>query len=62
MSPDVRPLPMTRASGYRPNLTGQYTLLDVPGAGVTVIWSWTLNHGNQVLAANQAFIDGLSFG
>ncbi len=47
--------------GYRADLTGQYTLLDVPGAGVIVIWSWTLNHGDRVLAANQAFIDGLSF-
>jgi hypothetical protein len=49
-------------AGYRPGLTGQYTLLDVPGAGVTVIWSWTMNHGKQALAGNQAFIDGLSFG
>ena len=48
--------------GYRADLTGQYTLLDLPGAGVTVIWSWTLNHPDRVLAGNQAFIDGLSFG
>jgi hypothetical protein len=48
--------------GYRANLTGQYTLLDVPGAGVTVIWSWTLNHDDHALAGNQAGIDGLSFG
>jgi hypothetical protein len=48
--------------GYRPGLTGQYTLLDVPGAGVTVIWSWTVDHRDRVLAANQAFINGLSFG
>jgi hypothetical protein len=48
--------------GYRADLTGQYTLLDIPGAGVTVIWSWTVDHGNHALIANQAFIDGLSFG
>jgi hypothetical protein len=48
--------------GYRADLTGQYTLLDLPGAGVTVIWSWTLDHDMHALAANQAFIDGLSFG
>ena len=48
--------------GYRANLTGAYTVLDLPGAGVAVIWSWTLNHSDQALAGNQAFIDGLSFG
>lgn len=48
--------------GYGANLTGQYTLVDVPGAGVTVIWSWTGDHGNAAMAADQAFIDGLSFG
>lgn len=48
--------------GYRADLTGQYTLLDVPKAGVTVIWSWTLNHDASALTQNQAFIDGLSFG
>ena len=48
--------------GYRANLSGAYTLVDVPGAGVTAIWSWTLNHNQRALAGNQAFIDGLSFG
>jgi len=47
-------------AGYRPGLTGQYTLLDVPGAGVTVIWSWS--NSSQGLISNQAYIDGLSFG
>ena len=47
--------------GYRPGLTGDYTLVDVPGAGVTVIWSWSFN-GESTLRGNQAFIDGLSFG
>jgi hypothetical protein len=36
-------------------------LLDVPGAGVTVIWSWAFDHTNRALAGNQAYIDGLSF-
>ncbi len=49
-------------TGYTHQLTGQYILLDLPGAGVTVIWSWTLGHGVGALAGNQAFIDTLSFG
>lgn len=48
--------------GYRADLTGRYTLIDVPGAGVTVIWSWTLDHGERVLAGNQRLIDGVAFG
>ena len=48
--------------GYRKNLNGDYTLVDVPGAGVTVIWSWTMNHPDLALAANQTFIDTLAFG
>ena len=49
-------------AGYSPALTGEYTLLDVPGGGVTVIWSWNDNHNGQALAGNQAYIDTLSFG
>lgn len=49
-------------AGYATDLTGEYTLLDVKGAGVTVIWSWTQGHGTRALAGNQAYIDGLSFG
>jgi hypothetical protein len=46
---------------YAPNLIGDYTLVAVPGAGITVIWSWSLDHGARALAGNQAFIDRLSF-
>jgi hypothetical protein len=46
---------------YSPSLLGEYTLVDVPGAGITVIWSWSLNHGQKALAGNQAFIDTLAF-
>ncbi|MDP9241489.1 MAG: hypothetical protein M3O55_12780 [Actinomycetota bacterium] len=47
---------------YNRTLTGDYTLVDVPGAGVTVIWSWTVGHPRATLAGNQAFVNGLSFG
>lgn len=52
----------TGNAGYGTDLKGDYTLVDVPGAGVTVIWSWTLQPDRQVLDGNQRFVDGLSFG
>jgi hypothetical protein len=48
-------------AGYRPGLSGNYTLVDVPGAGVTVIWSWSAN-GRSPIPDDHDFIDGLSFG
>jgi hypothetical protein len=52
-----------RHMAYAPNrdLIGEYTLVDVPGAGITVIWSWSVGHGQKALAGNQAFIDTLVF-
>jgi hypothetical protein len=49
-------------AGYSPGLYGSYTLVDVPGAGVTVIWSWTVESNHALIAGNQALIDGLTFG
>jgi hypothetical protein len=49
-------------AGYHRNLFGNYTLMTVPGAGITVIWSWTIQNDHTLIAANQAFIDALSFG
>jgi hypothetical protein len=48
--------------GVNKTLVGDYTLVDVPGAGVTVIWSWSDAGDYSVLPANQAYVDGLSFG
>jgi hypothetical protein len=48
--------------GYNQTLVGDYTLLDVPRAGVTVIWSWTLDHPRTELRDNQALVDSLTFG
>jgi hypothetical protein len=48
--------------GYNRSLTGDYTLVQLPHAGVTVIWSWAFEHSRARLAGNQAYIDGLSFG
>ncbi len=48
--------------GYNSALLGEYTLLDVPGGGVTVIWSWNDSHNGQALTGNQAYVDHLSFG
>jgi hypothetical protein len=50
-------------AGYATNLTGDYTVLDVPGAGLTVIWSWTTSPGDPtVVQGSQSTVDALSFG
>lgn len=49
-------------SAYGVRLAGEYTLLDVPGAGVTVIWSWTSPGTRAALDGNRAYVEGLSFG
>jgi hypothetical protein len=46
-------------AAYGRSLSGEYTLVDVPGAGLTVVWSWTLS--GEDLTPNQAVIDSLSF-
>ena len=46
-------------AGYGQDLTGEYTLADVPGAGLTVVWSWTVEGAD--LTPNQALIDSMSF-
>ena len=47
---------------YDRDFTADYILLDTPGGGVTVIWSWAQGHGKNALRGNQNLIDGLSFG
>jgi hypothetical protein len=47
---------------FGPKLTvGEYTLVDVPGAGVTLVWSWTLGP-RSVLEGNRPYVAGISFG
>ena len=46
-------------AAYSRRLSGEYTLVDVPGAGLTVVWSWTLSGDDLTL--NQPLIDSLSF-
>lgn len=48
--------------GYGRELVGDWILLDSPAGGLIAIWSWSDGDGRPALAANQAFIDGLSFG
>jgi hypothetical protein len=43
------------------SMTARYTFVNVPGAGATVIWSWTFGHTDHALAGNQSLIDSLSF-
>ena len=49
-------------AGYSPTLTGEYTLVDVPGAGVTVIWSWASPQTKGNLTESRTYVQGLSFG
>jgi hypothetical protein len=42
-------------------MIARYTFVDVPGAGPTVVWSWTFGHTDQALDANQSLIDSLRF-
>jgi hypothetical protein len=53
---------LTGTEGYNHSLSGDYTLVQLPHAEVTVIWSWAFEHSRARLAGNQAYIDGLSFG
>ena len=49
-------------AGFATNLTGDYTVLDVPGVGLTVIWSWTTQPDDRsILDDSQATVDGLAF-
>ena len=49
-------------AAYSPSLSGEYTLVDVPGAGVTVIWSWAPAQTKGNLGESRAYVQGLSFG
>jgi len=63
---NMLPAAPTFASGggtaaYWAGLHAEYTLLDAPGGGLVVIWSWTLDHPASELAANRALVAGLVF-
>ena len=40
--------------GSSPDLDGEYVVLEVPGAGLTVIWTWSDPRGPAVLAESRA--------
>lgn len=46
--------------GIWSDLIGRYTFVDVPGAGTTVIWSWTFGD-SAALAGNQPLINSIRF-
>jgi hypothetical protein len=43
------------------SMIARYTFVDVPGAGPTVVWSWTFGHTDRALDRNQSLIDSLRF-
>jgi hypothetical protein len=49
------------AMGSGPDLDGEYVILDVPGAGLTVIWTWSTQQGPDVLAESRRYVDALRF-
>lgn len=49
-------------AGVGPGLRGTYTLVDQPGGGVAVIWSWQFGEDRLHLAGNREFIDSLRIG
>ena len=49
-------------AGVGPLLKGTYTLVDQPGGGVAVIWSWHFGQGRPHLGGNREFIDSLRIG
>jgi hypothetical protein len=42
-------------------MIARYTFVNVPGAGPTVIWSWTFGDTDHALKENQSLIDSLRF-
>jgi hypothetical protein len=42
-------------------MIARYTFVSVPGAGPTVIWSWTFGATDHALERNQSLIDSLRF-
>jgi hypothetical protein len=42
-------------------MIARYTFVNVPGAGPTVIWSWTFGATDHALEGNQSLIDSLRF-
>jgi hypothetical protein len=42
-------------------MIARYTFVKVPGAGPTVIWSWTFGDTDRALVENQSLIDTLRF-
>ena len=49
-------------AGVGPLLRGTYTLVDQPGGGVAVIWSWHFGQSRPHLGGNRELIDSLRLG
>ncbi|HEY7043979.1 MAG TPA: hypothetical protein VH419_09960 [Nocardioidaceae bacterium] len=46
--------------GVWDTMISQYTFVDLPGAGVTMIWSWSFD-GERSFVANQQVVDSIRF-
>jgi hypothetical protein len=49
-------------AGVAPDLPGEFTLVDQPGGGVTVIWSWSYRGTPSLLTRNRAMVTAILTG
>jgi hypothetical protein len=49
-------------AGVAPDLPGEFTLVDQPGGGVTVIWSWSYHGTPSLLTRNRAMVTAILTG
>jgi hypothetical protein len=47
-------------TGLWSDLSAEYTAVDVPGGGTTVVWSWAFGHDRPALARNRAVVNAIS--
>ena len=57
----VLPEAASTVLGAWDRMISRYTFVQVPGAGPTVIWSWTFGGTDHALEVNQSLIDSLRF-
>jgi hypothetical protein len=51
----------TSPIGLWSDLVSDYTVVDLPGGGATVVWSWAFGHDVAALDLNRRLVAGLSF-
>jgi hypothetical protein len=47
-------------TGLWSDMSAEYTAVDVPGGGTTVVWSWAFGHDRAALPRNRAVVNAIS--